>query len=374
MSGYHDRPSWGGGEMAQPPGQKMVSVDVNEFIRTRDALASAYLNLSSSFERAVKAYLDHTQVVLNGDSTLNVGHMLAPFGGLGAYGNPAQVASAALQHNGGMAPEVKSEEPPEKKGRKKRTYKARDPNAPKRPLTAYFRFLQDVRGKIGEELQSDPDKYKEISTGNPGDISRIATTKWNQLSEDEKAPYKQAYQDELKGYSVLAEEYNKSKEDAEGEVDVPGVSAPDPKPQVTETTAAGAAEDDDDQSSDSDTDSESDEEEAAPAPPPKATTPPKKSSMKKNKTPATAAPPTFSSINAPAAAPASSPTRKRKTDASETEDSSKRGRKSKKTVTAGSDQVAPTAQMAAPAASSPEAVAEGGKKKKDRKKKSKSDA
>jgi hypothetical protein len=47
MSGNYDRPLWAGGEamgqhqlqnMANMPTQRMISVDVNEFIRTRDAV------------------------------------------------------------------------------------------------------------------------------------------------------------------------------------------------------------------------------------------------------------------------------------------------------------------------------------------------
>ncbi|KAK3055189.1 hypothetical protein LTR09_003742 [Extremus antarcticus] len=375
MSGHHDRQSFGG-EMAQQMqnlNTRMVSVDVNEFIRTRDALASAYLNLSSSFERAVKAYLDHTQVVLNGDATLNPGLMMSAFGGMGGgYNNPAQMASMALQHNGGMMPEVKSEEPDPKK-RTKRPYKPRDPNAPKRPLTAYFRYLGEVRPEITAEVQSDPEKYKDM-VGQAGDITKIATARWTQLSEDEKLPYKQAYRDELVDYTRKADLY-KNKDGENGEVkNEPVVVGAD------EVDAPGEDDEDaNDSSSDDSADTASDEEEEeAPAPPPKAATP-KKSSMKKTKTPATtaAAPPLstqqsfssipaqgFSSVNT-AAAPPSSPTRKRKGDASEeTEESSKRTRKSKKTVTAAADPVAPVAQMAAP----PAPV------KKERKKKSKSDA
>lgn len=330
-------------------------------------LAASYLNLSSSVERAIKAYLDHTQVVLNGDATLNVGHMLGVFGNLGgggAYGNPAHMASMALQHNGLPQPEIKSEEPEKKR---KRAYKPRDRNAPKRPLTAYFRFLQEVRPHISEEIRANPEKYTDLD-GKKDNISQIATRRWKELSEDEQKPYKTAYEDELKEWTVKTAAYKAG--DAEGGAqDVPVIAA-----------AEEVEEQEDESSSDSSADTESEEEEEMPPPPPKAS-PHKKSSMKKQKTPASAAPAssndaksTFSSI--PDAAPASSPTLKRKAESSETENSSKRGRKSKKTVTAGSDPVAPVAQMSSQRVDSPETiqVADGGKKKKEKKKKAKGDA
>ncbi len=72
--------------------------------------------------------------------------------GAGSF-NPAQMASMALQQNGGMVqPDVKTEEADGKK-RKKRAYKARDPNAPKRPLTAYFRYLGDMRHSKSETIR-----------------------------------------------------------------------------------------------------------------------------------------------------------------------------------------------------------------------------
>ena len=81
--------------------------------------------------------------------------------------------------NGGQGA---SEEPPDgKKKRKKRAYKARDPNAPKRPLTAYFRFLGENRGAIAAEIQANPEMF--AASGKPGDISRVATDRWNALTQ-----------------------------------------------------------------------------------------------------------------------------------------------------------------------------------------------
>lgn len=310
----------------------------------------------------------------------------------------------ALVVAGAFQPDVKVEDPSK---RKKRAYKPRDPNAPKRPLTAYFRYLGEVRNVISDDLQKDPDKYKDVA-GQPGDISKIATAKWQRMNEDEKAPYKLAYQEELKDYTKKAEEYQKAKglppgslppidADADADADVSGIVYPD----VEESPAAVGAiakvdgaddedddDDEDDESSDGDSSSsESEAEEDTPPPPPKAAATPKKSALKKKVSAAPQAPtapqifssiptPSFSSINNGPVAPApeqmtSSPSRKRKADAPEKEGakSTKRGKK----VAAAAEPEPTPAPVVAPA--SPEAVPEASAKKKDKKKrKGKGDA
>jgi hypothetical protein len=57
--------------------------------------------------------------------------------------------------------------------------------APKRPLSAFFRFMQ-----------------KEVSTDQPRiEQAREAGKKWNELTEDEKKPYADAFQQDFKLYS-----------------------------------------------------------------------------------------------------------------------------------------------------------------------------
>ena len=168
-------------------------------------LASAYLSLNSSFERALKAYLDHTQIVLNGDATLHISAMLNPMGQVANLANHAQMAQLALQQNGGDVKQEDLDGPDGKKKRKKRNDKPRDPNAPKRPLTAYFRYLGEQRPVIQKEIKDDPEQYKDFD-GKPGEISRIATERWNN-EPDEQELYKQAYRDQLDEYNKKVEAY-----------------------------------------------------------------------------------------------------------------------------------------------------------------------
>ena len=337
----------------------------------------------------MKAYLDHTQVVLNGDAALNIGQLLHPFNVLS---NHAQMAQAALMQQGGAASFTngqtlkESAEPDGKKKRKKRAYKPRDPNAPKRPLTAYFRYLGEMRPLIQAELQHNPELFAD--KGKPGDISRVATDRWNALSKEEQEPYRQAYRSALKTYEEQVAAYKAeggqvedatlTDVDADAEVDV-GVDVDAGAPAEKKKEEEEAEADADTSSADSSESDEDDEEEevAAPPPPPppaQETKKTPKSAMKKGKQ--------FSSINPEptpvAPAKSSSPERKRKAAAEEEEaPKKKRGRKSN-AVVAGADTSSPPARAPAPvapmAASSLEAVPAGeavNKKKKDKKRKSK---
>ena len=66
---------------------------------------------------------------------------------------------------------------PEKKMRKKREQKPKDPNAPKRPNTAFFLFLENTRPLVRKALG---DGVK------PGDVAAEQRIRWKTLPESEK--------------------------------------------------------------------------------------------------------------------------------------------------------------------------------------------
>ena len=338
--------------------------------------------MSNAIDTALRAYIDHTRVVLAGDATLDVTYLAQP---VGLMQQPQQMmAQMALQQNGGapmaaIAPMLQNgqteipkleDEGDGKKKRKKRAYKARDPNAPKRPLTAYFRYLGEMRPIIQQEMNQHPENFEEA--GKPGEISKLATERWNKLSTDEQQPYKAAYQAELKDYETAIAAYKAAGgllDDTAPDASTVAAVAGAEEPVLAAPVAAVAAKSD--TSSDS---SDSDEEEAAAkaAPPPAAT--PKKSAMKKGGRQSAAAVPTpqFSTVNDAAAseqlqaesAKSSSPSKKRKgaADATEAEGSKKkRGRKAKADEAAVEPEPVP--------ASSPPTESSGKSKKKDKKKK-----
>ncbi|PLN78934.1 non-histone chromosomal protein 6 [Aspergillus taichungensis] len=99
--------------------------------------------------------------------------------------------------------------PKEKTTRKttKVTRKKKDPNAPKRGLSAYMFFANDNREKVREE--------------NPGitfgQVGKMLGDKWKNLSETQRKPYdekaaadKKRYEEEKKIYQAQGEEEEES--------------------------------------------------------------------------------------------------------------------------------------------------------------------
>lgn len=159
--------------------------------------------------------------------------------------------------------------------RKKRAYKKRDPNAPKRPQTAYFRYLNENRPHFAAELaQSTP-----AGTQRPGDITKLATEKWHQLTHDQQQPYREAYQKELKTYEAAVNKYKAEggDPDAFGELHETLLNAAQ-TPAPTAPPIAAVANDD---SSSEDESSDSSESEDEPPPPPKTPSSKPKGSAKK---------------------------------------------------------------------------------------------
>lgn len=307
------------------------------------------MSLSSSIDKAVKAYIDHTNVVLAGDSSLNVSYLTQPFDQLA---NTAQLAQQVLhaaptsvvpQGNGATSTAgADVATTPGNEVKKKRKYKQRDPNAPKRPLTAYFRYLQEQRGPLSAELAAAAGGTPQ----KPGDLSKEATERWNKLTKDEQQPYRDAYQRALKDYEREVEKYKANGgllQDGEGKSEPKVATAPavisTPIVAAAQSEADDESEDEDESSSEESSD---DEEEVAPPPPPPPPPAQKPHKTKKGK---------FSSLgNAVSSAPAApsgstSPERKRKTAAMAASDTpapedgegkKKRGRKAS-TVIAGAD-------------------------------------
>ncbi|GJP30161.1 hypothetical protein CLOM_g22667 [Closterium sp. NIES-68] len=88
----------------------------------------------------------------------------------------------------------------EKKGEKVEKRKAeKDPNAPKKPTTAYFLFLEDFRKQFKDE---NPD-VKGVT-----EMSKAAGIKWKSLTDEEKEKYTKGAAERKKEYEAKMEEYN----------------------------------------------------------------------------------------------------------------------------------------------------------------------
>ncbi|GAA5930695.1 non-histone chromosomal protein 6 [Sporobolomyces koalae] len=121
--------------------------------------------------------------------------------------------------------------PKEAKPRAARGTKAKkDPNAPKRPLSAYMHFSQAKRAEVREE---NPD----VSFG---EIGRLLGAKWKEADAEERAPFEEKAKEDKARYEKEKADYEPSG-DAE--------AAPAKKP-VKKAAKKKAASDDEEQSED----------------------------------------------------------------------------------------------------------------------------
>ncbi|PWI72708.1 high mobility group protein [Purpureocillium lilacinum] len=94
----------------------------------------------------------------------------------------------------GVAPELQ-QPVEEKKERKKRTH---DPNAPKRPLTPYFLYMQHARSIIANDLGAEAPK---------GAVQEEGQRRWAHMSPTEKKGWNAAYQYNLRLYNARVHSY-----------------------------------------------------------------------------------------------------------------------------------------------------------------------
>ncbi|XP_061994688.1 high mobility group B protein 7-like [Rosa rugosa] len=100
-----------------------------------------------------------------------------------------------------------SSQPNAKRAKTDKANKSKDPNAPKRPLTAFFLFMNDFR-KAYKEANPDSKGVKMVA--------KEGGEKWKLMTDEEKKPY-------MDKAAELKDEYKKTLEteadDAEGEAE-----------------------------------------------------------------------------------------------------------------------------------------------------------
>ncbi|KAK4101606.1 hypothetical protein N658DRAFT_496036 [Parathielavia hyrcaniae] len=95
----------------------------------------------------------------------------------------------------------------EKKERKKRTH---DPNAPKRPLTPYFLYMQTARPIIANDLGAEVPKKA---------VQEEGQRRWSVMSPAEKLGWDQAYAYNLRLYNARVHSYKQGNPDAKNMTD-----------------------------------------------------------------------------------------------------------------------------------------------------------
>ncbi|BGP03262.1 Non-histone chromosomal protein 6B [Rhodotorula toruloides] len=116
----------------------------------------------------------------------------------------------------------------------------KDPNAPKRPLSAYMHFSQDQRSVVKEE---NPDVTF-------GEIGKILGAKWKELPEDERKPYEEKASADKSRYEKEKAAYDAENPDAAAAAKPAKKKAPKKAKKVEseeEDDAADAVDEDDDE-------------------------------------------------------------------------------------------------------------------------------
>ncbi|KAK0730409.1 hypothetical protein B0H67DRAFT_561615 [Lasiosphaeris hirsuta] len=176
---------------AAPAAPKITPViDVDNFIRVRDSVYQRLGTIQELIKSFSQDYLRQTNLLLGEGTNLENGLDLDPFGSL-------MQANFSTQQ-----PAVE-----EKKERKKRTH---DPNAPKRPLTPYFLYMQTARPIIASDLGEEAPK---------GAVQEEGQRRWSVMNATEKAGWNTAYQYNLRLYNARVHSYKHGNPEAKNMTD-----------------------------------------------------------------------------------------------------------------------------------------------------------
>ncbi|KAM4058601.1 HMG (high mobility group) box domain-containing protein [Hirsutella rhossiliensis] len=168
----------GGPHMAMPT----RVVDTDNFLRVRDSAVGRLGTIMELLRSFTADYVRQTNLLM-GEPTAESGH--------GDLLNSFENAAAQLiMPVPELAPPVE-----EKKERKKRTH---DPNAPKRPLTPYFLYMQHARSIIANDLGAEAPK---------GAVQEEGQRRWAHMSPNEKRGWNGAYQYNLRLYNARVHSY-----------------------------------------------------------------------------------------------------------------------------------------------------------------------
>ncbi|RQM05912.1 hypothetical protein DH86_00002227, partial [Scytalidium sp. 3C] len=145
------------------------------------------------------AYIKHTNAILGEHGAgLDVESALSRLGDnplLGGMTSLQRAVTPAAPISAAAAEALKKE-------RKKRQH---DPNAPKRPLTPYFLYMQTARPIIAGDLGPDAAK---------GAVSEEGTRRWGTMSAADKQLWHSAYKDNLRLYNARMHSYRAGNQDA----------------------------------------------------------------------------------------------------------------------------------------------------------------
>ncbi|KAI5864904.1 hypothetical protein GGS23DRAFT_562312 [Durotheca rogersii] len=175
--------------LAAGPGVPPRTIGIEEFIRVRDSVYARFNTITGLMKSFSDDFLRQTSLLIGEPAPFDNGasHSVNLIAGLDGI-------SSQLADFGAHAEE--------KKERKKRTH---DPNAPKRPLTPYFLYMQTARPIIANDLGQDAPK---------GAVQEEGQRRWGSMTPNEKNAWNNAYQFNLRLYNARVHSYKAGNPDA----------------------------------------------------------------------------------------------------------------------------------------------------------------
>ncbi|KAL7620484.1 hypothetical protein AAE478_009479 [Parahypoxylon ruwenzoriense] len=172
------------------PGGQPRTIGIEEFIRVRDSVHARFNTITGLMKSFSDDFLRQTNLLI-GEPT--------PFDNGASHSMQTLIAN--LDGIGGQLGDFGAHIE-EKKERKKRTH---DPNAPKRPLTPYFLYMQTARPIIANDLGQDAPK---------GAVQEEGQRRWASMTPSEKNAWNNAYQFNLRLYNARVHSYKAGNPDA----------------------------------------------------------------------------------------------------------------------------------------------------------------
>lgn len=163
----------------EKPESGTVTVNVQEFRQSRDSILSTLSVLRDAVGDLMNNYVKHTSNVL-GETV------------------PANLDSVLRNLNQAVGSAATRSASPDKNLPEKKKKRAHDPNAPKRPLTPFFLYMQTARDIIRMDLGPDAKK---------GAVSDEGTRRWGVMTVNDREQWARVYQDNLKLYQARMHAY-----------------------------------------------------------------------------------------------------------------------------------------------------------------------
>ncbi|PKS12823.1 hypothetical protein jhhlp_001035 [Lomentospora prolificans] len=170
------------------------AVEVENFIRVRDSTLGRLKTIQQLIKSFADDYLRQTNLLLGLPTTAEDLSYHEPLVNL-------EASLAAL----GSIPAPQPVAPPQEEQKKERKKRTLDPNAPKRPLTPYFLYMQTARPIIAADLGSGAPKRA---------VQEEGQRRWATMGASEKQGWNQAYQYNLRLYNARVHSYKSGNAEA----------------------------------------------------------------------------------------------------------------------------------------------------------------